>query len=103
MQSLASLELGASPPEGVNGIGGLTQLSSQLAELLQHRLVGDLPPLGFINDDTSSQKCSLQPVSSVGGTTPLVLPDEEREQSADEATADSKTSMVCVVPCGPRA
>ncbi|TVU41077.1 hypothetical protein EJB05_14568, partial [Eragrostis curvula] len=68
VQSPAPTEFRGSPPEGVDC----------------HRSVSNLQPLGFLNDDTSSQKRSLQPVGSVDGARLLVLADEEGEQSANE-------------------
>ncbi|TVU22439.1 hypothetical protein EJB05_32133, partial [Eragrostis curvula] len=83
-----------SAPEGVERVGRTAQLSPQLVELQQHRSVGDLPALGFLHDDASSEQSALQPDGVIGGAGLLVLPDEEGDQPADEVARHRRQKCV---------
>ncbi|TVU07006.1 hypothetical protein EJB05_47045, partial [Eragrostis curvula] len=86
-----------SPPEGVESVGASAQRSPQLAELQQHRLIGDLPPLGFLDYDSSSEQRSLQldcGVVIIGGAGFKVLRDEEGNQPASELAGHRRQKHV---------
>jgi hypothetical protein len=47
------------PAEAIEHVGTMAQLPPHLAKLQQRRLVGDMTPLGFLDDGVSAQQCAL--------------------------------------------